>query len=88
VASLPGKKVVWSRNTVEYYTALKKSEWFPLYENRWNSTGSYHVSKISQMKKDRHHPFCLRCDIWVEKVKRNDTSVLGRRGEGGVLQMK
>ena len=54
---------VWYIYTIEYYSAIKKSEIMP-FAVTWMDLEIIILSKISQTKKDKYHMISLICRIF------------------------
>ena len=55
-------KKMWYIYTMEYYSAIKKSEAMPLVAT-WMDLEILILSKVSQKEKNKHHMISLTCGI-------------------------
>ena len=66
--SLPSKPSGKPKNTVKYYSAIKKNEILPLVTT-WMNFNGIMLSEINQMEKDKYHMISFICPISKEKSK-------------------
>ena len=53
---------MWSIDTMEYYSALRKDE-YPPFTSTWMELEAIMLSEISQLEKDNYHMVSLICGI-------------------------
>ena len=70
-------KKMWYKNTMEYYSALKKKEILSL-ATTWMKLEGIMVSEISQTEKDKYCMVSLICRILNKKQKTKKTHFLKR----------
>ena len=66
--SLPSKPSGKPKNTVKYYSAIKKNEILPLVTT-WMNFNGIMLSEINQMEKDKYRMISFICPISKEKSK-------------------
>ena len=63
-------KKMWYVYTVEYYSAIKKSEIMP-FAATWIDLEIIILSEVSQTEKDKYHTISLICGILKKLIKMN-----------------
>ena len=86
-------KKMWPTNTMDYYSAFKKSEILP-YVTAWMNLKDIMLNKISQLQRDKHCTIPLNelltsSNPWKQRVEERLPGTRGKQGtERAVQQYK